>query len=88
VLRVTAVVPVLSVIFASCMAVAFSGSPPDGRTGAPGETTCADCHGNLNVGSGSSSGDFIYADTFSYDDTSVAPEGGETTWGRIKLLYR
>ncbi len=27
-------------------------TPPVSRTGAPGETTCADCHGNLNTGPG------------------------------------
>lgn len=31
----------ISVIFL----LAFSSSPPNGRTGAPGETTCANCHG-------------------------------------------
>jgi len=195
-----AALSVLIILVASPLAIAFSGTPPDGRTGAPGESTCAGCHGNLNVGTGSVtlnapssyapgetillnlvveqvgqqrwgfeitvlddldqpvgtlnvvdvvrtqkstagsgreylkqtsggtdpgtpntspgwdfswtapagplqavtfyfvgnaadnngsvSGDFIYTDSFSYDDTSVAPEGAETTWGMIKSLYR
>lgn len=30
--------------------IAYSGSPPDGKTGAPGEGTCADCHsGGITV---------------------------------------
>lgn len=31
---------------------ANAAGPPDARTEAPGETTCADCHGNLNTGAG------------------------------------
>ncbi len=33
-------------------AAANSAGPLDGKTGAPGESTCAECHGNLNSGSG------------------------------------
>ncbi|HSQ61114.1 MAG TPA: choice-of-anchor V domain-containing protein [Acidobacteriota bacterium] len=33
-------------------AAAYSDVPPTGRTGAPGETTCASCHGDLNDGQG------------------------------------
>jgi hypothetical protein len=33
-------------------AAAFSTGPANGLTGAPGEGTCANCHGNLNTGSG------------------------------------
>src|SRR5574341_1716352 len=32
---------------------AFPNNPPNSRTGAPGESTCASCHGNLNTGNGS-----------------------------------
>ena len=34
---------------------AFSGGPPDGRTGAPGEGLCSDCHANSSGGDGSMS---------------------------------
>ena len=53
-LRTMAII-VLSGVLVLGLAVSglgFSGGPPNGRTGAPGETTCADCHGNLNVGGG------------------------------------
>lgn len=30
------------------LTMAFSGNPPNGRTGAPGESTCAGCHGQTN----------------------------------------
>jgi len=33
-------------------ALAFSSGPPDGRTGAPGETTCTDCHTSFPLNSG------------------------------------
>lgn len=33
-------------------ALAFSSGPPDGRTGAPGETTCTDCHTTFPLNSG------------------------------------
>lgn len=35
------ILAVISVLFL----LAFSSNPPNGRTGAPGETTCANCHG-------------------------------------------
>ena len=36
--------------------VSFSGGPPTGRTGAPGETTCqAGCHSSFALNSGSGS---------------------------------
>jgi hypothetical protein len=49
-------VGVLAVVLAASIAPGVSGSatvPPNAFTGAPGEQTCALCHGNLNVGDGS-----------------------------------
>ena len=34
----------ISVIFAWILSMAFSSNPPNGRTGAPGEGLCSDCH--------------------------------------------
>ena len=40
---------VLIALFFGIIAISFSGNPPDGRTGAPGELTCADgCHTGNN----------------------------------------
>jgi hypothetical protein len=43
----------LYVVYASGILWANAAGPPDARTEAPGETTCGDCHGNLNTGPGS-----------------------------------
>jgi hypothetical protein len=64
-------------------ALGFSDGPPDGRTGAPGEFTCADCHGNLNTGDGRVTVDAPSA--FAPGDTirlvvRVA-QGGQVRWG-------
>jgi hypothetical protein len=42
----------LLVVVLSGAALAYSSGPPPGRTGAPAEGTCADCHDNLNNGTG------------------------------------
>ncbi len=38
----------ITAIFLSVILFSFFSSPPDGRTGAPGESTCASCHGGGN----------------------------------------
>ena len=43
---------VASVLLAAAGAHAFTPGVPTGLTGAPGEDTCANCHDNLNTGSG------------------------------------
>lgn len=43
----------LLLAYAAGLLWANAAGPPDARTEAPGETTCADCHGNLNTGGGS-----------------------------------
>jgi hypothetical protein len=62
---------------------AYSSGPPVGLTGAPGEGTCANCHGNLNVGPGwvsiSAPSDYSAGETI-----EVAVEVGQTgqqRWG-------
>lgn len=44
---------ILFLMAVSSTAHAFSGGPPDGRTGAPGEGTCAACHSSFPLNSGS-----------------------------------
>ena len=48
---VLAIVVALALL-AATGAYAFTPGVPTGLTGAPGEGTCADCHDNLNTGSG------------------------------------
>ncbi len=54
-----------------------------GVTGAPGETTCADCHDNLNTGSGSvvitAPDDYTPGDTV--EITVSINDAGQTRWG-------
>lgn len=59
------------------------GSRLNRRTGAPGESTCANCHGNLNTGSGSVTIDapsgFAPGDTL--DVTVTVQNQGQQRWG-------
>ncbi len=61
----------------------FSGGPPNAKTGAPGEGTCADCHGNLNIGDGritvSAASAFAPGDTISLLVKVSQP--GQIRWG-------
>jgi hypothetical protein len=63
--------------------MAFSANPPDGRTGAPGEGTCADCHGNLNTGPGSITitGTPSYTPGDTIDLTITVQHVGQLRWG-------
>jgi hypothetical protein len=74
------------IITVSVLAVivwASSGGPPNGVTGAPGEGTCANCHGNLNTGSGSVGltlpGEYTPGDTVSV--AIALQQTGQQRWG-------
>ncbi|MCS6884188.1 MAG: choice-of-anchor V domain-containing protein [Acidobacteriota bacterium] len=43
---------VLLVLSTTTAAIAFSGGPPAGHTGAPGERTCVDCHDSFDINRG------------------------------------
>jgi len=63
---------------------AYSAGPPNGRTGAPGELTCAEgCHGNLNTGPGSITivGPASYQPGDTIDLTVTAVHTGQSRWG-------
>lgn len=84
-LRNTAII-MLSGVFVLGLAVSglgFSGGPPDGRTGAPGEATCADCHGNLNVGGGTIvvTAPTSYTPGDTVDMTLKVKQDGQMRWG-------
>lgn len=44
---------VLTVVVLGTVCVGYSGGPPVGKTGAPGESTCRDCHDDFALNSGS-----------------------------------
>lgn len=54
-LKPTSLIKFLLGIFMITFLLANSGNPPNGRTGAPGESTCGSCHsgatyqGNLSI---------------------------------------
>lgn len=41
---------VLSLIFSSILLMSYKDNPPDGKTGAPGESLCTECHNSGNPG--------------------------------------
>lgn len=69
-------------VFASG-ASAFSTGPPDLKTGAPGEGTCADCHVNLNVGGGyvSAAGPTTFLPGDTLDIFVEVALDGQQRWG-------
>lgn len=77
VLMVTALVPV--------MALAYSGGPPDGRTGAPGEQTCVSCHSSFPLNSGDGSFTVTGPDQFepdmTYTITVELSDNAQSRWG-------
>ncbi len=73
-------------IFTAGFVAAFSGGPPDGRTGAPGESNCTvGCHSSspLNSGSGTLTitGPSTYEPHGSSIMTIVISQMGQSRWG-------
>ncbi|MBD3218057.1 MAG: hypothetical protein GF310_07250 [candidate division Zixibacteria bacterium] len=63
---------------------AFSSGPPDGKTGAPGEGLCSDCHANSSGGDGSLSlsgapSEYAFDQTYTLTVTIEDPE--QQRWG-------
>jgi hypothetical protein len=67
------------------MGMAYSGGPPNGKTGAPGEGTCVDCHSTnpLNSGDGSLTIDAPtgYEPGMTYTITVQLEDMGQKRWG-------
>lgn len=68
------------------MALGFSGGPPDGRTGAPGELTCQDsCHNSFPLNSGDGtfriSAPMQYEPDMTYSITVELSDTGQSRWG-------
>lgn len=74
---------VLVVFGLTALAIASSGGPPNARTGAPGESTCATCHDNLNVGEGAltltAPGQYMPGDTVTIG--VGLSQSGQSRWG-------
>lgn len=71
-------------LLAPAVALAYSGGPPDGRTGAPGEGNCTACHsGTLNSGDGQLAIDgptqFTAGETYTL--TVSLQDPGQQRWG-------
>jgi hypothetical protein len=78
--------PVVLVLLLPVLTLAYSGGPPDGRTGAPGEQTCWNfCHNTfpLNSGDGSMSitGPEFFVGGQSYDITVEISDTDQSRWG-------
>ncbi len=73
------------VLIVPAAVMASSGNPPNGKTGAPGEGTCRDCHSSfpLNSGNGNLSitgpSEFIPGGT--YPITVTLSDPGQSRWG-------
>lgn len=71
-------------LLAAALAAGYSGGPPDGKTGRPGEGNCADCH--VGTASGDSSdlaglAGGVYHPESSYTLTLRLNYAGQTRWG-------
>ncbi len=66
-------------------AMAYSSGPPDGKTGAPGESNCTDCHSTFPVNSGNGtltiSGPAQYSPNTTYAITVQLSDQGQSRWG-------
>ncbi len=88
--RFTALAAVMGLCAASLLAVplqasAYSTGPPNGKTGAPGEGTCHDCHNSFPLNSGPGSVVITAPSTFSasqtYQITVTVAQSGQSRWG-------
>jgi hypothetical protein len=78
----------LVLVAASYLAMAIlvganQNGPPNSRTGAPGESTCASCHGNLNTGNGSTglSAPLEYSPGETLSLAVTLQDPGQIRWG-------
>lgn len=78
--------PVVAALTLPVLALANAGGPPDGRTGAPGESTCWDsCHNTFPLNSGDGVMSITGPDFFeagqSYTFTVEISDPGQSRWG-------
>jgi len=64
---------------------AYSGNPPNEKTGAPGEGTCVDCHSSFPLNSGDGTLTISGPETFrasqTYEITIELSDQGQSRWG-------
>ncbi|MEE9555044.1 MAG: IPTL-CTERM sorting domain-containing protein [candidate division Zixibacteria bacterium] len=77
---------ILTVIFlVPILARARSGNPPDGKTGAPGEGTCRDCHSSYPLNSGDGAFTIVAPSDFeaglTYPIAVEISDPGQQRWG-------
>ncbi len=74
-----------SVIALVVIAQAFSSGPPDGKTGAPGEGNCTDCHSSFPINSGDGMFTIDAPEEFqpgeTYTITVTLSDNGQQRWG-------
>ncbi|MFQ5869456.1 MAG: choice-of-anchor V domain-containing protein [Candidatus Zixiibacteriota bacterium] len=67
------------------LAYAYSGNPPNGKTGAPGEGTCHDCHMNYPLNSGDGAFTILGPEQFApgetHDITVQLSDPDQSRWG-------
>jgi len=67
------------------LAWAYSGGPPDQKTGAPGEGTCIDCHDTFPINSGNGAftiaGPAYFDAGQTYEITIEISDQGQSRWG-------
>ena len=72
-------------LLACCaLALAYSGGPPDGKTGRPGEGTCLDCHSGAGSSDSTSLDGFVggwYQPDSLYSLTLSVRYAGQLRWG-------
>lgn len=73
-------VVLVSFFMVSASAFAFSGGPPDGKTGAPGEGTCNDCHDGSG-GTTTVSGPDTYVPGTAYTIEVEVADSSAMRWG-------
>jgi hypothetical protein len=83
-IRTSIILPLALLVFPATV-MARSGNPPDGKTGAPGEGTCRDCHSSYPLNSGNGTFEIIAPDNFeagqTYAVTVEISDPDQSRWG-------
>ena len=76
---------VAMILIMPTLIMAYSSGPPDGKTGAPGEGTCHDCHNSFPLNSGNGgltiTAPSEYSSGETYQITVQLADNGQSRWG-------
>lgn len=79
------IVSVMVGLLIPLIAGAYSGNPPNGKTGAPGESTCRDCHSSYSLNSGDGHFEIETPESYlpgeTYSITVRLSDPGQRRWG-------